>query len=56
MDLVFSVECQKGSMEHRMDLPHFGEMELVCDGGENLDYCKRSFSFWGEFWIGNGVF
>ena len=43
-------------MEHVMDLPHFGEAELVCNGGENFDNHEGSFIFGGELWIGNGTF
>ena len=31
-------------------------MELVDDQGENFDDHKRSFSFGGEFWVGNRAF
>ena len=33
MDVVFFVRGEKKSMECVMDFPHFGEVELVCDGG-----------------------
>ena len=56
MDFVFLIRCEKRSMECVMDFPHFGEAELVCDRGENLDYHKRSFTFWGEFGVGDGAF
>ena len=45
MDLVFSVRCKKGSMEHEVDLPHFEETELISDEGENFDDGEGSFSF-----------
>ena len=56
MDFIFFVWCKKGSMEHVMDLPHFGEAELVCDGGEDFDDHEGSFMFGGEFGVCNGVF
>ena len=43
-------------MERVVDLPHFGEVELVCDGGENLDNHEGSFTFQGKFEVGNGAF
>ena len=33
MDVVLMIECKKGSVEYVIDLPHFREVELVCDGG-----------------------
>ena len=45
MDFVFSVGRKKESMECVMDFPRFGETELVCDRGENLDDCEGSFMF-----------
>ena len=56
MDLVFLVRCKKGSMECRMDLPCFGEAELIRDQGKEFNYCEGSFTFWSEFWIGDGAF
>ena len=56
MDLVFFIWYKKGSMEHVMDLPCSREVQLVSDGGEDLDNCEGSFTFWGELWVGNGVF
>ena len=43
-------------MERVVDLPRFGESELVCDGGEDFDDREGSFTFRGELWVGNGVF
>ena len=54
MDLVFSVRRKKGSMERVMDLPRFGEAELIGDGGEGLDNCEGSFSFQGELQVCDG--
>ena len=31
------VRGEKGSVECVMDFPHFGEAELTCDGGQDLD-------------------
>ena len=39
-----------------MDFPCFGEMELIHDGGEDFDNREGSFSFGGEFWVGDGTF
>ena len=39
-----------------MNFPCFGETELVHDRGEDLDDCEGSFTFRGEFWIGDGAF
>ena len=43
-------------MECVMDLPHFRETELICDQGEDFDYCEGSFLFWGKFGVGGGSF
>ena len=43
-------------MEHVMDLPHLGEVELVCNGGDNFDYREGSFSFWSKLRVGDGTF
>ena len=40
-------------MECVMDLPCFGEAELICDGGEDFDDCEESFTFWCEFGVRN---
>ena len=56
MDLVFSVRCKKGSMECVVNLPRFGEVELIYDGREDLDDCEGSFSFGGKLWVGDRVF
>ena len=45
MDLIFSVKCKKESMECVMNLPHFGEMELICDRREDFDDREESFLF-----------
>ena len=50
------IECKKRSMEHGMDLPHFREVELICDRREDLDNGEGSFPFWGELGIGDGAF
>ena len=34
-----------------VDFPCFGEAQLIGDGGEDLDNCKRSFTFRGELWV-----
>ena len=39
-----------------MDLPRFGEAELVGDGGKDLDDGEGSFSFGGKFWVSDGTF
>ena len=39
-----------------MDFPHFGESELVCDGGEDFDNREGSFTFGGELGVCNGAF
>ena len=54
MDLVFFVRRKKGGVERVMDFPHFGESELVCDGGEDFDDREESFTFGGEFWVCDG--
>ena len=51
MDLIFSVRCQKGGVERVIDLPHFGEVELVCDQRLNFDNCEGSFMFQGKFGV-----
>ena len=56
MDLVFFIQCKKRSMERVMDFPRFGEAELIGDEGEDFDDCKRSFTFGGKFWVGDGAF
>ena len=56
MDLIFSVGYKKGSVERVMDLPHFGEAELICDRGEDFDDREGSFTFWGELWVGDRSF
>ena len=56
MDLVFFVWHKEGSMEHVMDLPHFREVELVCDGRQDFDNCEGSFTFGGELWVSNRAF
>ena len=56
MDLVLFVRHKKGGVERVMDFPHFGESELVCDGGENFDNCEGSFTFGGELWVSNRAF
>ena len=33
MDRVFSIGHKKRSMEYGVDLPHFGEVELIGDWG-----------------------
>ena len=43
-------------MKHVMDLPCFGELQLICDGGEDFDNCEGSFTFWGKLEVGNGAF
>ena len=56
MDLVFSVRRKKGSVERVVDLPCFGESELICDRGEDFDDCEGSFMLWSELGVGNGAF
>ena len=56
MDFIFSVRRKKGSMECVMDLPCFGEAELVYDRGEDFDYCEGSLMFWSKFGAGDRVF
>ena len=56
MDLVFFVRRKKGSMERVVDLPCFGESELVGDGGEDFDNCEGSFTFGGKFGVCDGAF
>ena len=56
MDLIFLVGSKKGGMEHVMNLPCFGEAELVRDRREDFDDCEGSFTFGGELWICNGAF
>ena len=51
MDLVFLVRCKKRSIECVVDLPHFGEVKLIHDRGEDLDNCEGSFSFQDELWV-----
>ena len=43
------VGCKKRGMEHGMDLPHFGKVELICDRGEDLDDSEGSFMLGGKF-------
>ena len=43
-------------MKRVMDLPRFGESELVCDGREDFDDREGSFTFGGEFRVGDGAF
>ena len=56
MDLVFFVGCKEGGVECVMNLPCFGEAELVCNRGENFDDRERSFTFGGELGVCNGSF
>ena len=56
MDLVFLVRRKKRSVERGMDLPRFGESELVGDGGEDFDDREGSFSFGGELGVCDGAF
>ena len=56
MDFIFFVRSEKRSMEHVVNLPCFGETQLVGDQGQDLDNCEGSFIFWGEFWVSNGAF
>ena len=39
-----------------MDLPRFGEAELVCDGREDFDNREGSFTFGGELGVCDGSF
>ena len=39
-----------------MDLPRFRESELIGDGGKDFDNREGSFTFRGEFGVGNGAF
>ena len=43
-------------MECVVDLPCFGDVLLICDGGEDLDDIERSLTFRDEFWVGNEAF
>jgi len=43
-------------MKRVVDTPRFQESELVNDGGEDFGDGKGSFSFWGEFWVGDRSF
>ena len=45
MDRVLIVGYKERSIEHEMDLPHFGEVELICNRGEDFDNSKGSFLF-----------
>ena len=38
-----------------MDLPRFGEAELIRDWGEDFDDCERSFMFGGEPGVCDGT-
>ena len=39
-----------------MDLPRFGEAQLICDGGEDFDNREGSFMFGGELGVCDGAF
>ena len=39
-----------------MNLPRFRESESIGDGREDFDDCEGSFSFRGEFGVGDGAF
>ena len=41
------VECKKRSMKHIVDFPHFGEVELIYNGGKNFDNGAGVFLIWG---------
>ena len=56
MDFVFFVQCEKGSVKHVMNFPHFEKAELICDRREDCDDSEESFSFWSELWVGDGAF
>jgi len=43
-------------MERVVDMPCFRKSELVDDGGEDFGDGEGTFAFWGEFWVGDGVF
>ena len=43
-------------MECVTDLPCFGEVELIHDGGQDFDDCEESLAFGGEFRVGDGMF
>jgi len=39
-----------------VDTPRFGESELIYDGREDFCDGEGSFTFWGEFRVGDGAF
>ena len=49
MDLIFFVWCEKESMEHVMDLPCFGEVELVHYQRQDLDDYEGLFMLRSKF-------
>ena len=49
MDLVFLIGCEKGSVERVMDLPCFGEVELIGDGERTLMIVKGPSHFGVNF-------
>ena len=56
MSRVLTIEHKKGGMECVMNFPHFGELELVSDQGEDLDNGEGSFSFGCELQVGDRMF
>ena len=56
MDGVLMVGYKKGSVEHKMDLPHFREVKLIHDMRQDLDNYEGSFLFWCKLQVGNGIF
>ena len=53
MDLIFLVRHKERSMEHVIDLPCFGEAELIHDWREDFNYHEGPFTFWGELRVNN---
>ena len=51
MDVIFFIRGEKRSVEHVMDLPHFGEAELIHDWREDFDDSEESFLFESKLWI-----
>jgi len=43
-------------MKRVVDMPRFGELELVDDGGEDFGDGEGTFTFWGEFWVSDRAF
>ena len=56
MNFVFFVQHKKGSMKHMVNLPCFGEVELVYDGGEDFDNSEESFLLQSKLQVSNGTF